>query len=65
MDFINFATILALAIGLVIGAFVGVGLGRRSTTANAYYDKIRLEADELRERAEKAEAQLRAALKNK
>lgn len=65
MDFINFATIIALAIGLVIGGFLGVGLGRRSSTANAYYDKIRLEADELRERAEAAEAKLRAVLKNK
>lgn len=63
MDFINIATILALAVGLLIGGFIGVGLGRRSTTANAYYDRIRKEADDLRARAEIAEAKLRDKIK--
>lgn len=59
MDFINFATIIALAIGLVIGGFIGVGLGRRSTTANAYYDSIRKEADRVREELREARAKLK------
>lgn len=63
MEYINVATIIALALGLVIGAFIGVGLGRRSSTANEYYDRMRKEADDLRARAEQAEAQLRASLK--
>jgi hypothetical protein len=62
MDF-NLITIIALAAALLIGGFIGVGLGRRSTTANAYYDKIRAEADSLRARLNEAEAQLRAKAK--
>lgn len=59
MEF-NLITILALAAALVIGGFIGVGLGRRSTTANAYYDRFRKEADELREQLREAEAKLRS-----
>jgi hypothetical protein len=56
-------TLIALLVGLAVGGFLGVGLARRSTTANEYYDRIRLEADQLRERAEAGEAKLRAATK--
>lgn len=63
MDF-NLITILALAAALVIGGFIGLGLGRRSATANTYYDRIRKEADELREKLREAEAQLRAKAKS-
>lgn len=58
MDF-NLITILTLAAALVVGGFIGVGLGRRSTTANAYYDRIRKEADEAKEKLRIAEAKLR------
>ena len=64
MDF-NLITLITLAAALVLGVFIGVGLGRRSSKANEYYDRIRKEADELRERAERAEAQLRTLTKNK
>jgi hypothetical protein len=40
---------LGVVVGGVGGAFIGLGLARRSTTANAYYDKIRKELDEARE----------------
>lgn len=62
MEF-NLITLVALAAALVVGGFIGVGLGRRSNTANDYYDRIRKEADELREQLREAEAQLRARAK--
>lgn len=40
------SNILIFAAGVVGGAFLGVLLGRRSTTANAYVDRIRAEYDE-------------------
>lgn len=43
---------LPFLVGLVLGALIGVGLGRRSKTANAAYDRMR-------DRAERAEQQLR------
>lgn len=36
--------ILFFALGLCFGALLGIGLGRRSSTANAAYDRIRAEA---------------------
>jgi len=56
--------LLGLGAGLVAGAFVGVGLGRRSSTANRYYDgaldwyaereaKLRAEIQELRDQLRK------------
>lgn len=56
---LNLITIAVLAAVLLIGGFIGVGLGRRSSTANAYYDRVRKEADELREKLREAEAKLR------
>ena len=44
---------LQFLVGLVIGAFIGVGLGMRSNTARQYYI-------DARRRAEEAEARLRA-----
>lgn len=35
-----------IALALVIGAVIGVGLGRNSKVANAIYDRTRAEADE-------------------
>jgi hypothetical protein len=43
---------LHVLLALLIGALIGVGLGRRSKTANAAYDR-------LRDRAERAEQQRR------
>ena len=48
--------LLGLGAGLVVGAFVGVGLGRRSSTANRYYDAVHARYDE-RLRALRAEIQ--------
>lgn len=56
--------LLGLGAGLAAGAFVGVGLGRRSSTANRYYDgaldwyaereaKLRAEIQELRDQLRK------------
>ena len=39
-----------MALVLVIGALIGVGLGRRSKTANAVYDRAVAEAEHLRAR---------------
>ena len=57
-DFLLNPIILAPAC-LLIGGFAGVGLGRRSKTANAVYDRGREEYQELLDRAERAEAKLR------
>lgn len=45
-------TIFTYVIAVLVGGFIGLGLGRRSKTANAYYDQIKA-------RAEAAEARLR------
>ena len=42
----EFILSLPFLVGLVIGALVGVGLGRRSKRANAIYDRARTEWDE-------------------
>lgn len=47
--------LVGLAIGAAAGGFVGVGLARRSKTANDYYDRARARWDE-------TEAQLRAEI---
>jgi len=44
-----------LAVALVAGALFGIGLGRRSSTANAYYDRARAEWD-------RREAQMQAEI---
>lgn len=49
--------LLGLGAGLAAGAFVGVGLGRRSSTANLYHDAVRARYDEL-------EDQLRAEIQD-
>ena len=51
----EFILSLPFLVGLVLGALIGVGLGRRSKTANEYYDRARAAWD-LRE------AQLRAEI---
>jgi gas vesicle protein len=38
--------LIGLGLGAVGGAYVGVLMGRRSQTANAYVDRIRAEYDE-------------------
>lgn len=40
---LTLGNLILLAIVLVGGAFIGIGLGRRSSTANAYYDRARAE----------------------
>jgi hypothetical protein len=45
-------SILTHGLVLLVGGFIGIGLGRRSKKANTYYD-------EFRARAERAEARLR------
>ena len=49
--------LLGLGAGLAAGAFVGVGLGRRSSTANRNHDAVRARYDEL-------EDQLRAEIQD-
>lgn len=51
-------SIAAPVLAFVLGAFFGVGLGRRSNHANAAYDKIRREAAELRDQLADAKAEL-------
>lgn len=51
--------------GLVLGALIGVGLGRRSTTANEFYDRARAQWD-LREAQLQAEIErLKEKYRNK
>ena len=47
-----FAFVLSLQflVGLVLGAFIGVGLGLRSSTARRYYTDARKRAEELENR---------------
>lgn len=45
-------TILTHAAALIVGALIGVGLARQSKKANAAYDRVRKEADELRAKYE-------------
>lgn len=49
--------IVAAVVFSLAGGFVGIGLGRRSSTANAYYDSYRARFDEV-------EAQLRAEIQD-
>lgn len=51
--------LVVFAVAFVLGAFLGVLLGRRSSTANAYTDRILEESKELRERLEAAKAKLK------
>lgn len=50
----EFILSLPFLVGLVLGALIGVGLGRRSTTANEFYDRARAQWD-LREAQLQAE----------
>lgn len=50
----EFILSLPFLVGLVLGALIGVGLGRRSKTANEYYDRARAAWD-LREAQLQAE----------
>ena len=54
--------LLIIGAALVLGAFIGVGLGRRSAKANSIYDRGRAELDKVQRRADDAEAKLRIAL---
>lgn len=49
--------IVAAVVFSLAGGFVGIGLGRRSSTANAYYDAALARADEV-------EARLRAEVQD-
>lgn len=51
----DFILSLPFVVGLVLGALIGVGLGRRSDTANQFYDGARAEWD-------RREAQLQAEI---
>lgn len=57
-----FVLITEAALLLLIGGFIGVGLGRRSETANNLYDRGRAELDRLQREKDEAEAELRIAL---
>lgn len=52
---LTLGTLALLTVALIAGAFIGVGLGRRSSTANAYYDSARAQWAE-------REAQLQAEI---
>jgi len=60
-DFIlSFPFIVGLSLGALAGAFIGLGLGRRSERANEAYDRIRAEAkireQQLRDQIERLRA---------
>lgn len=61
MDF-NLITLVILAVVFVAGAFLGVLLGRRSKTTNAYVDSILKEKDRAVEKARELEARYRDKL---
>lgn len=56
---LSLGSLIAYAVFFVLGAFLGVLLGRRSKTANAYTDRILEESKELRDKLELAQAKLR------
>lgn len=58
MEF-NLFTILVLLLVFAGGAFVGVQLGRRSKTANAYADRIQAELDKAEAYIHELEAKVR------
>lgn len=60
-DFITFPLILTAIVFLIIGTFIGIGLGGRSKVAKAAYDEIRARAD----RAEEQLREWRASARNK
>lgn len=61
----EFILSLPFLVGLVLGALIGVGLGRRSTTANEFYDRARAQWD-LREAQLQAEIErLKEKYRNK
>lgn len=54
-------TIVVFILGLIIGAFVGIGLAGRSKVARAVYEEVRTRA----ERAEEQLREWRASVRNK
>lgn len=54
-----------LTVGAVLGAFVGVGLGRRSNTANEFYDRTQAKFDLKKAELEEEIRSLKEKLKNK
>ena len=58
MEGLTFGVVLLLGAVFVAGAFLGVLLGRRSTTANEAVNRIQAEADRLREELRKAKARV-------
>jgi hypothetical protein len=54
-----------LGVGAVAGGFVGVGLGRRSSKANEFYDRARAGWDLKRAELEEEVRELKARIKGK
>lgn len=61
---LNLITLFFLALSLVLGVFIGIGVGRRSSTANRLYNEARREADDLREQVRVAQAKFRAKVQD-
>lgn len=57
IEFLSLQFLIGAGLGLIAGAFIGVGLGRRSNTANDAYDRARasweLREAQLREQIER------------
>lgn len=60
---LSLGSLIAYAVFFVLGAFLGVLLGRRSKTANAVVDRVRAEYDEKLEAAQDEIDRLRAKSK--
>jgi hypothetical protein len=62
---LSFQFLVGLGVGAVAGGFVGVGLGRRSSKANEFYDRARAGWDLKRAELEEEVRELKARIKGK
>lgn len=60
---LSFQFLMGLGVGAVVGAFVGVGLARRSNKANEFYDRTRAKWDLERAELEEKVAALKKKIK--
>lgn len=61
---LSFQFLVGLGVGAVLGAFVGVGLGRRSNTANEFYDRTQAKWELERAELEEKIASLKQKIKD-
>lgn len=62
---LSFQFLVGIGVGAVLGAFVGVGLARRSNTANEFYDRTQAKFDLKKAELEEEIRSLKEKLKNK